>query len=117
MFAYITASDNNWLKGFEYFIDEWQLNYDLQHYITLDALLQESEEIKKNILVVILDWELSKNGYFKQEAFEKLEKDFPFIPIIAFSDVEFPGSQQASYFINKKTLDPVETFNTIMTYM
>lgn len=117
LLIYITQSDINWLKGFEYFIGEWQLDYEVLQYHTVEKLLQHSQELYGDIQAIILDWELPENGLIKQEAFEKLEKNFPFIPVIALSEYDFQGYYPESTNINKKTDNPEELFNTIVTFI
>ena len=106
LLIYITQADINWVKGFDYFIEEWQLDYEVLQYQTVEKLLQHPQELCGDIQVIILDWELPENGLVKQEVFEKLEKSFPFIPVIALSEFDFQGYYPESTSINKKTDNP-----------
>jgi hypothetical protein len=115
-FIYITNDDLNWVKGFEYYIDEWQLNYKVIQFNSVDYFLLKANEIEKDIEVIVLDWELRESERYISEAYFELERVFPRIPIIAFSEFEISSEHELSYFINKKANDNEAIFNSIITF-
>lgn len=112
---YITVDDRNWLKGLEYFVEEFQLGYKIIQYKTVEDVLILSDKKEDNLYAIILDWELSTIGLNKEDAISCLELTFPFIPVIALSGKEFQEHVYLSTKKNKFTTDPEELFRLIQT--
>lgn len=117
LIIYITETDQNWLKGLEYFVEEYELEYKVLQYKSVEEVLELSSLNSKEIYAIILDWELPSNGLIKEEAITNLELGFPFIPIMAFSDLEFQENVHTSIFKNKLTTNPEKLFNEIQTFI
>jgi hypothetical protein len=115
LIIYITETDQNWLKGLEYFVEEYGLEYKVIQYKSVEEVIKLSSLNSKEIYAIILDWELSPIGLIKQDAIYCLELNFPFVPIMAFSGKDFEGYTQTSNFKNKLSSDPEDLFNEINT--
>ena len=114
---YITVDDKNWLKGLEYFVDEFELEYKVVQHRTVEDVLQLSNKSDANIYAIIMDWELSTEGLHQEEAITSLELSFPFIPIMGLSATNFKEHVYTSTLKNKFTTDPEQLFKDIQTFI
>lgn len=106
--VYVTKHDTNWLKGLAYFVDEQQLDFLVVQYETVEALLALTDAEKKNVLAIVLDWELPQTGLHGQEAYDTLMVLFPFSVVLILS------SNQTEYFSFKRENTPP---NTLLDYL
>lgn len=114
---YITYSDQNWLIGLEYFFGEFQEEYAVLQFKTVEEVLDLSLKNTINIHAIILDWELETSGFEKVEAIQKLELYFPCLPIVAFSENCHMDLISKSLIKNKITNDSTSLFKTILSYI
>lgn len=105
---YVTKHDTNWLKGLAYFVDEQQLDFLVVQYETVEALLALTDAEKKNVLAIVLDWELPQTGLHGQEAYDTLMVLFPFSVVLVLS------SNETEYFSFRRENTPP---NTLLDYL
>ena len=77
-------------------------------YETVEALLALTDAEKKNVLAIVLDWELPQTGLHGQEAYDTLMVLFPFSEVLVLS------SNQTEYFSFRRENTPP---NTLLDYL